>query len=275
MRMMCVWVWVCLLEEAFPFPSLSDTSNSSSSSSSGGETISTIRIRLQGNAHGEDEVFDCSLGGQVGKGGDVVMIGRLPACHVRLRNTGGSRLHALVFVVKELKKLAIVDVGSLTGIIMRSRSKSGHYENVSSLPTDRRVILIDLDECVVFTMGIFTVTFNDKDPIVDTILPKTVLASKSRLVPPQTIGRTTTTSSSSSLFTGLPSPLSSSSSSSTSSSSLSSSSSSRSSASDPMEEQHQATTFVDLVIGSGSDGGGATPMGSVGSIGSSSSGVSG
>lgn len=100
---------------------------------------------------------------------NVITVGRLPACDLSLpfklpefRHL--SRLHVVIFPLYEIGKLLICDVGSMNGIKMKERSGIGPL--VHSVVGDRRVILVGIDETVVFLLGNITLILSPKACIV-------------------------------------------------------------------------------------------------------------
>jgi len=83
----------------------------------------------------------------------VILFGRLPECHVQFKGTTTeSRLHAIIYVLEQYNAIAIVDVGSENGIIMKQRSVTSK-PLVNSTKGDRNVILLDLWESSELVMG--------------------------------------------------------------------------------------------------------------------------
>lgn len=75
-------------------------------------------------------------------------------------DTNCSRLHALVFPLPVYGVVAVVDVGSYTGIITTKRSSDAKCE--SSTPVSRRALIFKLDESAALLMGNQQVLLNPK-----------------------------------------------------------------------------------------------------------------
>ncbi len=70
----------------------------------------------------------------------VFLIGRRQGCDIWLPQNA-SRLHAIVYLIPELKMTLVVDVGSLVGIVTDKRGSDKPC--VSSLPESRKIIVLD------------------------------------------------------------------------------------------------------------------------------------
>jgi hypothetical protein len=95
---------------------------------------------------------------------NVILVGRYDGCDISLASLNErsvSRLHAIIFIFREYGKVLLVDVGSLTGIEMCARSTDTPL--VSSLPENRNVIVLALDEFASFQMGSVHFVVNPKD----------------------------------------------------------------------------------------------------------------
>lgn len=87
----------------------------------------------------------------------VIMVGRNHGCDIQLKDRDVSRLHALIYLLPEISKIAIVDVGSLNGIIMTSSS---------DLSLKRRTVMLDFDEFGKFCVGTIEFAVNMKTCVV-------------------------------------------------------------------------------------------------------------
>jgi len=89
----------------------------------------------------------------------VVLCGSKVGCDIQLLYGGCSRLHAIIYVFVQLRKIFVVDIGSLSGIQTLTRSHD-HMPLICSTSKDRHVMEFALDETAVLQMGIATVTIN-------------------------------------------------------------------------------------------------------------------
>lgn len=98
---------------------------------------------------------------------DVILIGRFKGCDVPISSYNDrkvSRLHAIVFIFRKFSKILVVDVGSFSGIKMLERSSETPV--VHSLPDNRNVLVLELNEFVKLEMGSVTLIINPKDCVV-------------------------------------------------------------------------------------------------------------
>lgn len=97
----------------------------------------------------------------------VITIGRYRGCDIEFpvcATYGSSRLHGLLFLLPEINKYIVVDMGSLQGIVTEKRSSE--KDCVNSLPKQRNVLVFDFDEIAILRMGNLRVAVNPKECVV-------------------------------------------------------------------------------------------------------------
>lgn len=96
----------------------------------------------------------------------VILMGRRTGCDVQFPSIriDTSRLHAIVYLLPEINKIAVVDVGSLSGIQTVERSSGKECER--SEPDSRRVLMFEWNEYAKFEFGSLEVAFNLKECVI-------------------------------------------------------------------------------------------------------------
>ena len=95
---------------------------------------------------------------------ELTLIGRYVGCDIPLKQNITSRLHAMVFILPNINKIIVVDVGSFFGIVTKERSSS--EKSVHSLPNMRNVLFFDLNETVILSLGMEDICINPKECVV-------------------------------------------------------------------------------------------------------------
>ncbi|QKF94289.1 forkhead associated (FHA) domain-containing protein with RING domain C3CH4 type [Fadolivirus algeromassiliense] len=97
----------------------------------------------------------------------VATFGRYDGCDIRFpshNTTASSRLHCLLFLLSEINKYIVVDMGSLRGI--NTEKRSSEKPCVHSMPKARNVLIFDWDEIAILRMGDMKIAINPKECVV-------------------------------------------------------------------------------------------------------------
>ena len=132
----------------------------------------------------EEDTLDLSLNGKLysfALSTPVVTIGRMEGCDVKISQFDQfnlSRLHLLVFPLKQQKRFLVVDVGSAKGYETKHRSVAqGGVYRLKSQPFGRQNMLTEKEEIVVLKMLDSTLVVNPKRCVVCEDRPRHVIFS--------------------------------------------------------------------------------------------------